>query len=212
MKKVFILFTLIFSLTSLTGQTFSGSLEFRYVTPKDTNVNMYLVKNKMVRLDQYGRKGNVDGSYLFDLSTNEMKWTNPKRKLWGYLKSETPQVIRGQCVVTKGTGTKTIAGQKCVEYTVKNTEENTVVTYWIAEGKFSFFIPMVKLWNKKDKQSIYFGQIKGLPEGSMPMASEERQLSDNKVLTTLEVLKVVNTPPSDASFTIPAEYEKFNSN
>lgn len=211
MKKAFILFFLVLSLTGLRAQGFSGTLEFRYITPKDTNMNTYLVKNKLVRLDQYGRKGTVDGSYLFDLATNEMKWTNPKRKLWGFLKSETPQVIRGQCVVTKG-GSKTIAGQKCVEYIVKNTEENTIITYWIAEAKFNFFIPMVKLWNKKDKQSIYFGQIKGLPEGSMPMASEEKQLSDGKVLTSLEVLKVNNTPPAETAFVIPAEYEKFNSN
>jgi hypothetical protein len=115
-------------------------------------------------------------------------------------------------VVTKGAGSKTIAGIKCTEYVVKNNEENTVITYWVTNGKFNFFIPLIKLWNRKDKQSIYFGQIKNLPEGSMPMMSEEKQLSDGRLLTKLEVIKVINTVPDDAALEIPAGYSKFDQN
>ncbi len=103
-----------------------------------------------------------------------------------------------------------VAGVKCTEYTVKNTEENASVTYWIAEGNYNFFAPMIKLWNRKDKQSIYFSQIKNLPEGSMPMMSEERQLSDGKLLTRLEVTKINKTAPDDASLSVPASYTKFD--
>jgi hypothetical protein len=85
-----------------------------------------------------------------------------------------------------------------------------VITYWISESKYTFFAPLVKLWNRKDKQSIYFGQIKGLPEGSMPLLSEEKQLSDGKLLTKLEVIKIVNTPPDDSNFNIPSDYSKFD--
>ena len=210
MKKVLILLTVVFGLSNGSAQGFSGTIEFRFGTQKDTSLNVYTVKNKLVKLDQYNRKGNIDGSFLFDLSANEIKFLNPKRKLWGYRKSETPQVIRGQCMVTRGTATKTFVGVKCNEYTVKNTEENTVITYWVAEGKYNFFMPLLKLWNGKDKQNIYFGQIKGLPEGSMPLYSEEKQLSDGKVLTTLEATKLVNTPPADAALAIPEGYTKLD--
>jgi len=209
MKKILIIVTAFLSLSQLIAQNFSGDIEFKYATQKDTTVNIYIVKNKMVKLDQYGKKGNVEGSFLFDLAANEVKFLNPKRKLWGMQKSETPQVIRGTCLVTKG-GSKTILNIKCTEYIVKNVEENTVITYWIAEGKYPFFAPLVKLWNRKDKQSIYFGQIKPLPEGSMPLLSEERQLTDNKLLTRLEVTKFVNSAPADASFAIPEGYTKFD--
>ncbi|PBQ32090.1 hypothetical protein CNR22_10015 [Sphingobacteriaceae bacterium] len=209
MRKLLILVTLLFSASFLKAQ-FSGTIEFRYANQKDTSLNIYSVKNKLVKLDQYGKKGNIEGSFLFDLAANEMKFLNPKRKLWGIQKSETPQVIRGTCVTKKGPATKTIAGVKCTEYTVSNTEENISITYWIAEGKYPFFAPMVKLWNKKDKQSIYFGQIKNLPEGSMPLLSEEKQLNDGTILTKLEVIKIVNTPPADAAFVIPEGYSKFN--
>ncbi len=211
MKKIISTFVLLFVCTFLNAQAFSGTMEFKYATQKDTTTNVYMIKNKLVRLDQFGKKGNVEGSFIFDLSENTVKFLNPKRKLWGTQKSETPQVIRGECIVIKGNASKTISNVKCKEYTVKNAEENTVITYWIAEGnKYTFFAPLVKLWNRKDKQSIYFGQIKGIPEGSMPMLSEERQLTDGKLLTKLEVVKIVNTPPEDSNFIIPEGYSRFD--
>lgn len=210
MKKFILIVSVIFCFSKITAQSFSGNIEFNYATQKDTTLNVYMVKNKMIRLDQYNKKGTIEGSFIFDLSANEVRFLNPKRKLWGIQKSETPQIIRGTCVVTKESGVKTIAGIKCVEYSVKNTEENTVITYWIASsGKYSFFAPLVTLWNRKDKQSIYFSQITGLPEGSMPLLSEEKQLNDGKLLTRLEVVKFTNTPPGISSFNIPEGYTKF---
>jgi hypothetical protein len=211
MRRLLTLSIVLISLSSLFSQGFEGSIEFKYTTQKDTSSNLYSVKNKKVRLDQYSKKNNtVEGSCLFDLATNEVKLLNPKRKLWGTQKSETPQVVRGQCVVTKGNSVKSIVGTKCAEYTVKNSAENTVITYWIADGKYTFFAPLLKLWNRKDKQSIYFSQIKGLSEGAMPMLSEERQLTDGKLLTKLEVMKISTTPPDDALLDVPKGYTKFD--
>lgn len=210
MKKFLFFTSVFFSLSGLMGQSFNGSIEFKYATQKDTTTNVYWVKDKVVKLDQYSRKGSsIEGSFIFDLAAGQVKFVNPKRKLWGNQKSETPQVIHGQCVVTKG-GAKVVAGIKCTEYTVKNTEENTVITYWVGDGGFNFFSPLVKLWNRKDKQSIYFAQIKGLSEGSMPLMSEEKQLGDGRMLTRLEVVKITKMVPDDASMSVPANYNKFD--
>lgn len=193
------------------AQGFSGTIEFRYTTQKDTTVNMYSVKNDKVRLDQYNKRDKgIEGSFLFDLTAKEVIFLNPKRKLWGYQKSETPQVIRGECTVTKGTASKTIAGQKCTDYVVKNTTENIMITYWISDNKFNFFRPLVKLWNRKDKQSIYFGKLNEIGDGIMPLLSEEKQLSDGKLLTRLEVTRINSTPPADAALGVPATYSKFD--
>ncbi|MEO6303834.1 MAG: hypothetical protein ABIP51_11750, partial [Bacteroidia bacterium] len=70
--------------------------------------------------------------------------------------------------------------------------------------------PVIKLWNRKDKQSVYFNQIKDLPEGSMPLLSEEKQLSDGKLLTKLEVVKIGRTVPEQASLEVPPNYNKFD--
>src|SRR6185436_10904159 len=110
MKKILIFISVFFSLSNVIAQGFNGNIDFKYSTQKDTTSNTYWVKDKLVKLDQYSKKGNnVEGSFLFDLGANEIKFLNPKRKLWGKQKSETPQIIKGQCVVTKGSAVKKVA-------------------------------------------------------------------------------------------------------
>lgn len=211
MKKILFALTLYFGLFQLTAQNFTGSIEFKQTTQKDTITNIYLIKDKLIKLDRYGKKtSEIEGSFIFDLNANTIKFVNPKRKVWGEHKSETPPIIKGVCVVTKGTNTKSIQGVKCTEYTVKNTDENTIITYWIAENKYSFFVPLLKLWNRKDKQSVYFNQIKDLADGCMPMLSEEKQLSDGKFISKLEVTKISKKAPDDASLAVPPNYNKFD--
>lgn len=192
------------------AQTFEGSIEFKMETSKDTTTNIYYVKGNDVKLDQLGRKsGKVEGSFVFNTSTNEIKYVNPGRKVWGEHKSETTPIIKGTCVSSKGTNTKMVQGQKCTEYIVKNTEENTVITYWIVSGKYDFFAPIVKAWNRKDKQSIYFNQIKDLPKGSMPLLSEEKSISEGKLISKLEVSKISKGGIDASKLSIPADYKKF---
>lgn len=194
----------------MSAQSFGGSIEFKYYTAKDTTINIYHIKDKNVKLDQYGkRSGNVEGSFVFDLANNTIKFVNPKRKVWGDHHSDTPPVIKGVCEAKKTSNSKTIQGAKCIEYVVKNTEENTSITYWITAGKYDYFIPLVKIWNRKDKQSIYFNQIKDLPAGSMPMLSEEKQISDNKLITRLEVSKITKAVLEDSKLIVPTDYKKF---
>ncbi len=135
------------SLTAIAfAQSYSGSIEFKMETNKDTTTNIYYVKGDDVKLDQIGRKsGKVEGSFVFNVATKDIKFVNPVRKVWGEHKSETPPTIKGTCIATKGTGKKTIQGLKCEEYIVKNTDENTIITYWINSGKFDFFVPLVKI-------------------------------------------------------------------
>lgn len=194
---------------NLIGQGFAGSIEFKQLTQKDTVNNVYLVKGNLVKLNRFEKRGNgLEGSYIFDLSNSKISYVNPKRRIWGEHRSETQPVIRGTCEVSKG-GAKKIAGFKCTEYTVKNTEENTVITYCIAEAKFLFFAPMMKLWNRKDKLATYYAQIKDLPPGAMPFFSEEKLINENKLVNRLEVTKVIAKAPEEASLQVPAGYSKF---
>ena len=192
------------------AQSFEGSIEFKMETSKDTTTNIYYVKGHDVKLDQIGRKsGKVEGSFVFNTETNEIKFVNPVRKVWGEHKSETAPVIKGTCVSSKGANTKMVQGQKCAEFVVKNTEENTQITYWMVSGKYDFFAPLVKAWNRKDKQSIYFNQIKDLPKGSMPLLSEEKSLSDGSLISNLEVSKINKSTIDASKLSIPADYKKF---
>jgi len=209
MKKL-ILSIALFAFTTAAFAQFEGSIEFRMETKKDTNINIYYVKGNNIKLDQIGKKsGKVEGSFVFDLAGKSIKFVNPARKVWGDHKSETPPTIAGTCEVTKSKTTKSVAGKMCSQYVVKNTTENTQITYFIASEKFDFFVPLVKLWNRKDKQSIYFNQIKDLPKGAMPMLSIETTLDGKTTISKLEVIKLEKKSIDGGSVTIPADYKKF---
>src|ERR1700756_1107257 len=209
MKKIFLSIAL-FSFTAAAFAQFEGSIEFRMETKKDTTTNIYYVKGNSVKLDQIGKKsGKVEGSFVFDLPAKSIKFVNPARKVWGDHKSETPPSIKGTCEVTKGKSTSMVGGKMCTEYTVKNTEENTQIVYFIATEKFDFFIPLVKLWNRKDKQSIYFNQIKDLPKGAMPMKSVETTLDTKTQMSLLEVIKIEKKTIDAATVSVPSDYKKF---
>ena len=91
------------------AQSYEGSVEFKMKTNKDTTTNIYYVKGDNVKLDQLGRKsGKVEGSFVFDLATNQVKYVNPLRKVWGEHKSEIAPTIKGTCIVSKGGSTKVI--------------------------------------------------------------------------------------------------------
>ncbi len=193
------------------AQSFEGSIEFKMESNKgDTTTNIYYIRGNNVKLDQIGHaSGKVEGSFVFNLATKEIKVVNPGRKIWVETKSETLPVIIGVCVVTKGANTRMFQGQKCIEYIVKNTEENTQITYWITINKYEFFGPLVKMWNRKDKQSVYFNQIIDLPKGSMPLLSEEKSLIDGKIISRLEVSKITKTVIDESKLTVPSDYKKF---
>ena len=188
---------------------FEGTIEFRMETKKDTTTNIYYIKGENVKLDQIGKKsGKVEGSFVFDLKEKKIKFVNPARKVWGDHKSETPPTIKGTCAVTKGTGAKTVCGKKCVDYTVKNTDENTTIVYWITTDNFGFFSQLVTLWNRKDKQSVYFNQIKDLPKGSMPLLSIETDGTGAQV-SKLEAVKIEKKAIDASQISIPSDYKKF---
>lgn len=209
MKKI-ILSIALFAFTTTAFAQFEGSIEFRQETKKDTNANVYYVKGSNVKLDQIGKKsGKVEGSFVFDLAAKTIKFVNPARKVWGEHKSETPPTIAGTCEVSKQKGTKSVAGKMCTEYRVKNATENTQIVYWITTEKYDFFVPMVKLWNRKDKQSIYFNQIKDLPKGSMPMLSIETTLDGKTTISKLEVTKLEKKSIDPATVSVPSDYKKF---
>jgi len=214
MKKGIYLCVLIVALispVSLLAQSFAGSVEFKYYTLRDTTSNVYWVKGNRIKLDQYAKRSeNIEGSFIFDLEKKAIQFVNPKRKVWGDQKSEIPPVIRGKCEVSKQKGSKTITGLKCTEYIVKNTEENTVISYWITVDNYQFFNPMMELWNRKDKQSVYYSKIKGLPKGSMPVLSEEKTISDNRFVSKLEMTKISKTDVDESKLSVPPDYKKFD--
>jgi len=197
----------LFSLTAV-SQSFEGVIEFKKGTTTDTTSYIYYVKDNMVRVDEIGsRSHKVEGSFLVNLDTKTMKSLNHERKL--YMDQPTPSnpVIKGTCTVTKGQNVKNLQGFKCVEYIVTNNTEGTIITYWLADGKFAFFDKLLHQLNRKDKASVYFLQIPDT-KNMFPMLSIQTDLR-GKETGRLEVTKITKKAIDNSIYEIPKGYNKF---
>lgn len=196
-----------FSLTAV-SQAFEGIIEFKKTTTTDTINYLYYVKDNNVRIDEVGsRSRKVEGSFLVNLDAKSMKSLNHERKL--YMDQPTPSepVLKGSCTVTKGQNVKNLQGYKCSEQIVTNNTEGVVITYYLADGKFTFFDKLLRQLNRKDKASIYYLQI---PEtkNMFPMLSIQTDLK-GKETGRLEVTKITKKALTADTFDIPKGYNKF---
>jgi hypothetical protein len=166
------------------------------------------VKDNNVKIDEIGTKSRkVEGTFLVDMEEKTMVSLNHERKLYMNNNNPAAPTIKGTCVVKKGQNVKNLQGYKCQEYVVTNQEEGIIITYWLADGKFTFFEKMLRQLNRKDKSSIYFLQIPDT-KNMFPMLSVQTDLS-GKETTKLEVTKITKKPLDAAMFEIPKGYNKF---
>ncbi|MBA3704915.1 MAG: DUF4412 domain-containing protein [Bacteroidetes bacterium] len=207
--KVVSVVTVIAALSfTATAQSFEGIIEFKKASTTDTTNYVYYVQGNEVRIDEIGAKSHkVEGTFLVNLDAKTMTSLNHDRKL--YMDQATPAspVVKGKCEVKKGQNVKNIQGFKSVEYTVTNTDENTKITYWIADGKFAFFDKLLHQLNRKDKSSTYYLQIPDV-KNMFPMLSIQTDLS-GKEQVRLEVTKITKKVVDPTMFQIPKGYNKF---
>lgn len=193
---------------SAKAQSFEGVIEFKKQTQTDTTNYVYYVKDNRVKIDEIGSKSHkVEGTFLVDMDEKTMISLNHERKLYMNNNNPAAPTLKGSCVVKKGQNVKNLQGYKCVEYTVTNQDEGTIITYWLADGKFTFFEKMLRQLNRKDKSSVYFLQIQDV-KNMFPMLSVQTDLA-GKEQTKLEVTKITKKVLDDATFEIPKGYNKF---
>lgn len=211
-KSILNLFTLaavIFGFSSsASAQAFEGTIEFKKASTTDTTNYVYYVKGDQVRIDEIGAKSRkVEGTFLIDMGAKTMKSLNHERKL--YMDQPTPAspVVKGTCTVKKGQNVKNLQGYKCVEYVVTNNDEGTIISYYVADGKFTFFEKLLKQLNRKDKFSTYYLKITDI-KNSFPMLSVQTDLG-GKETGRLEVTKITKKEVDPAQFELPKGYNKF---
>ncbi len=190
------------------AQSFEGTIEFKKASPTDTTNYVYYIRGNKVRIDEIGTKSHkVEGTFLVDLEMKTMQSLNHERKLFMDQSTPAAPVFKGTFAVKKGAEPKNLQGYKCTEYTVTNTEDNTQITYWLADGKFSFFDKLLKQLNRKDKSSLYFLQIPDT-KNMFPMLSIQQNL-DGTFQVRLEVTKIIKKEIDPSMFDVPKGYNKF---
>lgn len=193
---------------SASAQSFEGIIEFKKQTNTDTTNYVYYIKDNNIKIDELGSTSHkVAGTFLIDLDAKTMRSLMHERKMYMDNNNPPAPVIKGQCVVKKGQNVKNLQGYKCQEYVVTNQEENTIITYWLADGKFTFFEKMLRQLNRKDKSSVYFLQIPDT-KNMFPMLSIQTDLT-GKQSVKLEVTKITKKELDASMFEVPKGYNKF---
>ncbi|MEO7081425.1 MAG: DUF4412 domain-containing protein [Flavobacteriales bacterium] len=200
----------LFAVTAaIQAQSFEGTIEFTKTTgPVVTNYKYY-IKGDHVRIEELSSRGNVQGIMLVDNRDNTVTALSPDRKLYMDVPNmRLPKEIKSD--VKKTGEMKDLAGYKCEKWVVKSPSEDRILTYWVAQDAFDFFIPMLKTLNRKDEQALYFLKIDGA-KGVFPMIGVEQKIDGSEV-SRLEVTKVTRGAQKADLFEIPAGFTKFERN
>lgn len=189
-----------------TAENFEGIIEFTKKTGTTEVKYKYYIKGDNVRIEDFGTDGSLQGVMLVDMKANKVTGLSPERKL--YMDMPNNRVRKESLIAIEKTGaTKTFAGYTCSEWKVTCEDEDRVITYWMGEGKFNFFIPMLKTLNRADKLSTIY-KLTGA-EGMFPMMGEEKK-KDGTLITTLKVTSVKAQALAATQFEIPKGYSKYD--
>lgn len=187
--------------------TFNGKIQLIEKNLFDTvTYNIYVYKNK-VRIDKIEPKNNE--SYIFDLISNEKIILNHPNKLYSIEPFiEEKANFDSTFKIIKTENEKTILGMRCKQWRVKNTKENTEVTYWVSANNYGFYYYLTKIWNSKIKVNKYF-QVVPNSFGYMPLEITERNLLRDLKSSHI-VSQISQEMPDSNLFIIPATYAQFS--
>ena len=201
------IFSLLLMVSHYSNAQFQGSIQFEK-TVGSMNINYkYYVKENKVRIEEISASGVIEGIQLVDIKENKVFAISPERKLYLEAPVRRPSADM-KVAVNKTEKVKTILGQDCQQIIVINKEQDRKIIYWVTEGNYSFFIPLLESLNRKEKQALYYLKIKGL-NNYWPMKSLEYVLSTGDLVSEMVTKIIDETEQSTSLFEIPNDYSKF---
>ncbi|HEU4716865.1 MAG TPA: DUF4412 domain-containing protein [Bacteroidia bacterium] len=206
LRKLFFFLLLISVSARISAQNFEGIIEFKKQTGTEVLNYVYYVKGDRVRIDEFtpGTR-TVSGSFILDVNKKTMIYLNHDRKLWGTRQPPAADpVAPAGCIASATKNSKTLFGYKCTENIVKNVSDSTQISYWVANGHFAFFTPMMKLLNRQEKFSTYFFAMT-LKDGAFPFLAVESDLN-GKEISRLEVTRFEQKTLDAGLFSTPKDY------
>ena len=191
---------------------FEGIIKFVQETFSDTTYYTYYVKDNKIKLEinEDCKDCDVSDAMLFDLKNQTIIAMKPSLRMYKdvEIRPYVETTNKDFNIIKNSRNKKKVQGYKCEQWRVKNQKENTEITYWVTEGNYYFFEEFLKLWNRSEKQSRYFLQVKST-NGFFPILSVERSTFREKRMK-LQVIKLERKPLEESIFEIPAEYKNYD--
>jgi len=185
---------------------FQGTIKFTKTIGPVTANYVYYVKDHLVRVEELGENGEIQGIMIVDTKSNTVKALSPERQMFIDVPNKRP-ARDTEVYVQKTTKVQKINGYDCTQVKVTGKDDGREVTFWVADDDFDFLVPMLETLNRKDKLAVYFMNVPDI-QGMFPMMGIEKK-TDGVELTKLQVSDVNRTDLDQALFEIPADYTKF---
>lgn len=188
------------------AQSFEGKIEFTKTIGPVTANYTYYVKDHLVRVEELGEEGDIQGIMIVDSKANTVTALSPERKMF----IDVPNARKPKEVdleVDKTGNTKTINGEKCTEWVVRCQSDGREASYWVTGNDFHFFVPMLNTMNRKDKLAVYFNLIPDV-NGVFPLEGQERKINGTEI-SRLKVKSITRAAQPAHLFEIPVEYARF---
>jgi len=196
----------VFICGSASAQDFEGKIEFTKTIGPVTANYTYYIKDQFVRVEEIGENGELQGIMIVDSEKNTVTALSPERKMFiDVPNGREPKKV--DIDVQKTDNKKTINGVECTEWIVGCVGDGREAAYWVADGDYNFFVPMLNTLNRKDKLAVYFNLIPDV-NGFFPLEGVERKINGTEI-SRLQVNNIARGTQPDRLFEIPAGYSKF---
>lgn len=208
-KLIFCSILVFFFISVFSQEQFEGEVDYVKTSYSDTLYYVYTIKDDYIRIDEYDKYKRATSSYIVNLQDQSVMVIHPGKRLYTTLEKFPVQKDSAQNMEVVYTGNyKYINGYKCSQWRVKNYDENTEITYWMAGDNFNFYAPMSQLAMSFDHHFLFYH---ALPErtmqGLMPMMIEDKTLLRSHKSTS-RVIGIRSHPVDPSVFSL-SEYQRF---
>ena len=186
---------------------FEGSITFIRKSYYDTTELRYLIKNNMIRVDEYDSDSQRIKSLLVNLEEDRVLAIDPQRKRYRPLHVKSAGRLPDSSFQIVKTGNfKVINGKKCFQWRVKNRKMNSEIAYWVTNTKFEFFHELINLLKRTERNYLFFEKIPS-HKGYFPMLTIERTLVRDE-RERIVVDKIRQQKLQEDLFRIPDDYTR----
>lgn len=192
--------------TRLFSSPFEGVIYFQKMENKEVTFFKYYIKGDKVRIEDVNEGGLLNGILLIDLENASLKMLSCSAQMYIDV-PVSPESEKPNIKIDKTGDKKIISGKECELWNVVNTSNHTTFDFWVGEGDYSFFTPMLKVINRNDNIALaWLSTMVG--NSYFPFEGVEYS-STGKEITKLEVLKVNEKELDSNLFEIPSNYSLF---
>ena len=197
---------LILFVLNASANPFEGVIYFQKTEGDDITFFKYYVKGDKIRIEDVNEGGKLNGILLIDMKTVSLKMLSCSAQLY-IVVPLSPPAEKPQVKIEKTGEIKIINGEECELWKVVDAQEFSRYEYWVNEGNYSFFSPMLRILNRKDKIALAWVSL-DVNDNYFPFEGTEYS-STGKVITRLKVIEIKEKVLDPELFNIPSNYSLF---